>query len=249
MTDSIADIFTEVLSNPLVSTGVTLLGIALLALWLAAAWWAYQDAARRSESTLVAFLASAWIIVSTPLMLPVALAIYGFARPQITAADHRARYLARELGAVVDGPACPSCQLSIESSWLRCPACAVWLAEPCSSCGTWSASNLEACPYCGAEEHAAPVVEPDTAPALPVGAGIAVGPGIAVRPGLPSGAGAPAGSFVRARAARHRAGHGTAAAGVSPAAAVPKRAQRVPVASSARPRSYAASRDAASVSS
>ena len=256
MTDSIADIFAEVLSNPLISTGITLLGITLLALWLAAAWWAYQDAARRSESTLVAFLAAAWIIVSTPLLLPVALAVYGFARPSVTAADHRARYLARELGAVLDGPVCPSCQVAIDASWLRCPACTVWLAAPCRSCGVWSAGDLEACPFCGSEEHAAPVVAPDLAPALPVAPGMTVRPGIAVGPGLPTPAGVPVGApvaaavparaLVRARAAID-AGHGTAAAGVSPAAAGTQRTQRV--ASSMRPFSYAASRDTSSISS
>lgn len=250
MTDAIANIFAELLSNPLISTGITLLGIALLALWMAAAWWAYQDAARRSESILVAFLAAAWIVASTPLMLPVALAIYGFARPQLTAADHRARSLAHELSAVVEGPACPSCEMPIESSWVRCPACTIWLAAPCRSCGVWSASDLEACPYCGDEEHVAPVIEPDVAPEVPVAAGVAVGPGIPVV----AGAGSPAGALVRARAAGlpaldPGAGHGTTAAGASPAAVVAVRAQRGRVASSARPFSYATSRDASSVSS
>jgi hypothetical protein len=259
MTDSIADILAQVLSNPLVSTGITMLGITLLALWLAAAWWAYKDAAHRSESTLVAFLAAAWIIVSTPLLLPVALAVYAFARPPVTAADNRARSLARELGAVLDVPACPSCRLAIDASWLRCPTCAVWLAAPCRSCGVWSARELEACPYCGSEEHAAPVVQAERAPALPVAPGVIARPGIAVGPGLPHGVGAsaaaaltieadvPVSSLGRARAARIGAGHGTAAAGVSPAAAGKQRAQRV--ASSARPFSYAASRDTSSISS
>lgn len=236
MTDPIADVFADFFANPLVSTGLTLMGVAVIALWLAAAWWAYQDAARRSESTLAAFLAAAWVIVSTPLMLPVALAIYGFARPQLTAADHRARSLVRELGAVADGPACPSCQTPIESSWLRCPACAVWLAAPCHSCGVWSARDLEACPYCGSEEHAAPVVEPEPVPER------AIVPGVAVGFGMPVSA-ASAVELVRSGVA----GHGKAAAGASLAAAVALRDQRVD--SSARPFSYARSRDASSTSS
>lgn len=257
MTDSIADIFAEVLSNPLVSTGITLLGIVLLALWLAAAWWAYQDAARRSESTLVAFIAAGWIIISSPLMLPVALAIYSFARPQVTAADRRARYLARELGAVVDGPGCPNCQIAIESSWLRCPTCSVWLAAPCRSCGVWSASDLDACPYCGSEENAAPAFEPDGAPALPVAPGVPVYAGFPIGTGLPSTVDAPRRRTVAAASAllvgaeagatRVGAGHEKAATGVSPAAAGSPRGQRV--ASSARPFSYAASRDTSSISS
>jgi hypothetical protein len=245
MTDQIADIFAEFLSNPLVSTGITLVGVVVGAVWLAAAWWAYQDAARRTESTLAAFLAAAWIIVSTPLMLPVALAIYGFARPQLTAADHRSRDLARELGAVAVGPACPSCRTPIESIWLRCPACAVWLALPCRTCGVWSARDLETCPYCGSEEPAAPVVEPEAAPELPAIPGMPVGRGVAVGPGGAFGAGLPAGELARAGFA----GQGTAAAGVSLAAAAAGRIQRGRVASSARPFSYATSRDASSISS
>lgn len=215
MTDQIARPVADLFANPLVSTGLTLVGIALVALWLAAAWWSYQDASRRSESTLSAFLAAAWIIVSTPLMLPVALAIYAFARPQLTAADHRARRLVGELTAVADGPACLGCRVPIESRWLRCPACGAWLAAPCRNCGVWSARDLEACPYCGSEEHAAPV-----------------GARIAARQPAATGA-----------------GYGTAAAGVSPAAAAATQAQRIPAASSARPFSYATSRDASSNSS
>lgn len=256
MTDPIDNVLADIFASPLVATGLTLLGIVMVALWLAAAWWAYQDAARRSESTLVAFVAAAWIIVSTPLLLPAALAVYAFARPQITAAEHRARYLVRELSAVAVGPACPTCRMPVDSSWVRCPACAVWLAAPCRSCGAWSARDLEACPYCGSEEHDAPVVVPDLVPGTPVRPGIAVGPSI------PAVTGPPAGVFVRARAAGRRpagrgaghpagqgAGHGMAAAGVSPAAAAVMETQRVRVASSARPFSYATSRDASSISS
>jgi RNA polymerase subunit RPABC4/transcription elongation factor Spt4 len=250
MTDVLAGPIAEFFANPLVTTGITLVGVVVVALWLAAAWWAYQDAARRSESTLAAFLAAAWIVVSTPLMLPLALAVYGFARPQLTAADHRTRSLVHALGAAADGgPACASCQSPIEASWLRCPACSSWLAAPCRSCGVWSARDLEACPFCGSEDHASPVVEPAPEP-LPqpvaerVAAAVAVDPGgaarrgVAVRPGVRVGPGLPFG----------RTGHGTAAAGVSSAAAVVIGAQER-VASSTRPFSYATSRDSSSASS
>jgi hypothetical protein len=247
MTDALAGPIAEFFANPLVTTGITLVGIVVVALWLAAAWWAYQDAARRSESTLVAFMAAAWIVVSTPLMLPFALAVYGFARPQLTASDHRTRDLVRALGAAAEeGPACASCRSPIESSWLRCPACSNWLAAPCRSCGVWSARDLEACPFCGTEDHAGPVVEPVPLPLAtpqplrhpvtePVAAAVAVGPGLVARPGVPVGPG-------------RRPAHETAAAGVSSAAAVAMRAQER-VASSARPFSYATSRDSSSASS
>ncbi len=240
MMDAFADPIADFFANPLVTTGLTLVGIAVVALWLAAAWWAYQDAARRTESTLAAFLAAGWIVLSTPLMLPIALAVYAFSRPQVTASDHRTRSLVRELESVVHGgAACPSCQLPVESAWLRCPSCSTWLSAPCRSCAAWSARDLEACPFCGTEDHAAPgVIEPhgSTVPASP---GVAVGPGVPIGPGVPLGRAFDIGTGV--------AGHGTAAANASSAAAVVGAQERV--ASSARPFSYATSRDISSVSS
>jgi hypothetical protein len=264
MMDAIAGPIEDFFANPLVSTGLTLVGIAVVALWLAAAWWAYQDAARRSESTLAAFFAAAWIVVSTPLMLPFALAVYGLARPQLTASDHRSRALVRQLALTAsEGPMCASCSSPIESSWLRCPACSNWLAAPCRGCGAWSARDLEACPFCGSEDHAAPAVEPvrepvaAAVPANPSNADVPVGPAVAVSSrvamglgwlvgGSPAGAASPA-AFAAAHA-MNVAEHGTAAAGVSPAAAVMGGAQER-VASSARPFSYATSRDISSASS
>lgn len=167
MTDFIA----QTLADPAVSAVGSAIAIALVALWLAAAWWAYSDAARRTESTFAAFLAAAWVVLSTPLLLPVALAIYGFGRPQMTAADHRARALVTELGAATTyGPACAGCGAPVESSWLRCPECATWLAAPCAGCGEWSDPKLEICPWCGREGHEAPAVEtlaPAAAAAFP----------------------------------------------------------------------------------
>jgi hypothetical protein len=245
MMDALAGPIEELFANPLVSTGLSLAGIAVVALWLAAAWWAYQDAARRSESTLAAFVAAAWIVVSTPLLLPFALAVYGFARPQLTASDHRSRALVRQLGATAsEGPSCATCRSPIESSWLRCPACSDWLAAPCRSCSMWSARDLEACPFCGNEDHAVPAVQPLREP---VAAGVPAYPayaGVAVGPGLPASAGV----AVAAAAALDIAEHGTTAAGASSAAAVRVGAQER-VASSARPFSYATSRDASSASS
>ena len=263
MTDVLAEPIADFFANPLVTTGITLVGVVVVALWLAAAWWAYQDAARRSESTLVAFLAAAWIVVSTPLMLPFALAVYGFARPQLTAADHRTRSLVQALGAAAgEGPACAGCRSPIEAGWLRCPACSSWLAAPCRSCGAWSARDLEACPFCGSEDHASPTVEPSPAleprhqplpepVAEPVAAAVAVDAGVAARGavpvashGIPVGRGIPVGPGLPIE----RAGHEMAAAGVSSAAAVVIGAQER-VASSTRPFSYATSRDISSASS
>jgi len=155
-----SDFLDQTLANPTVTAVLSAIAIAMVALWLAGAWWAYSDAARRTESTFAAFLAAGWVVLSSPLLLPFSLMVYGFARPQLTAADHRARALVTALGATTtSGPACPACRVPVESAWLRCPECSTWLAAPCAGCGEWSDPQLEICPWCGREGHDAPAVE------------------------------------------------------------------------------------------
>jgi hypothetical protein len=153
------DLLAETLANPAIGTIGTALVMAVLALWLAAAWWAYSDAARRTESSLAGFVAAGWIILSSPLLLPLSLAAYTFARPQVSAADRRTRSLAAELAATPMRPACAVCAEPIDDAWLRCPSCTSWLASPCAHCGAWSDGSLEICPWCGGETRDQPYVE------------------------------------------------------------------------------------------
>jgi hypothetical protein len=159
---TVNEIFDQVLADPTVTAIGGAVGAALVALWLAAAWWAYSDAARRTDSTPAAMLAAAWIVVSTPLFVPFALAVYALARPQHSAAEHRTRRLAEELVDALDEIAsaeCSGCGNAVEDGWLRCPSCASWLALPCGLCGSWSDRSLAVCPYCGGEERGEAAVE------------------------------------------------------------------------------------------
>jgi RNA polymerase subunit RPABC4/transcription elongation factor Spt4 len=156
------ELFDQFLADPTVTAIGGAVGAALVALWLAAAWWAYTDATRRTDNTPAAMLAAAWIIVSTPLFVPFALAVYALARPQHSAAEHRTRRLAEELVDTLEeiaSAACRSCGTSVEDGWLRCPSCAGWLALPCRLCGSWSDGTLAVCPYCGGEERGEAAVE------------------------------------------------------------------------------------------
>lgn len=216
------DVFAELLANPTVHMVGIALALAGIALWLAAAWWAYQDANRRFESTVAGFAAAGWIILSTPLLLPIALAVYGLARPQATASDVRTVGLMARLSEVAaHRPTCPGCSTTMNPDWLRCPSCATWFATACDACGQWAAAGLDLCPFCGAERQA-----------------ILAGPAAA---GSPAETGSTA-----------DAGHGTAAAGEPAAAGGATKAprlQRDRMASSLRPASYEASRASSSVSS
>jgi hypothetical protein len=227
----VADILAQILADPIVSSILVALGIGAVALWLVAAWWAYGDASIRTESTLVALGAAGWIVLSTPIMLPLALAIYRSVRPDLSAADVRSQRLAVALVESGVGATCPACTIRIQPGWRRCPRCATWLAAPCASCGTWSDPTFEICPRCGHESLGEPAVETGTV-------------GAAAAAGIPALAGASA----------YWVGQQAAAAGGSPAAAgithadVGQRGVRI-AASSARPSSYATSRDSLSAPS
>src|SRR5215212_9023637 len=153
------DLLAETLSNPAVAAIGTAISMAVVALWLAAAWWAYADAARRTESSLAGFVAAGWIILSTPVLLPLSLAAYAFARPQVPAADQRTRALAAELARMPARPACIVCSEPIDAAWIRCPSCTTWLSSPCAQCGRWSDGTLEICPWCGDEARRQPYVQ------------------------------------------------------------------------------------------
>src|SRR6185503_15268636 len=156
------DIVNNALDNPIFPAIGLALAATAGALWVAGAWWTYRDASWRTGSTFLALLAAAWIVISSPLLLPLSLGVYAFARPQHTAAEGRSRRLVEELVETLDAEsagACPSCAAPIETDWLRCPACSTWLAAPCSHCGGWSDKSLEICPWCGSENRDAPEVE------------------------------------------------------------------------------------------
>ena len=221
------DVIQQLLDNPIVHTAGLAILVAVLALWLAAAWWAYQDASRRTESSVAGFGAAAWIVLSTPLLLPLSLVIYTLARPQATASDDRAHVLMARLNEIAgDRPTCPSCASVVDAGWLRCPWCTTWFARECESCGEWSAAGLDLCPFCGTDR-------------APVPAGWAAADATPMRRGSPAARGLHATG----------AGRGTAAAGKPAAAdrsAGAPRLQRGRMASSLRPSSYEASRDMSS---
>jgi len=163
------DIVANALDNPIFPAIGLALAATAGALWVAGAWWTYRDATWRTGSTFLALVAAGWIVISSPLLLPLSLGVYALARPQHTAAQGRSRRLAEELVETLDaeGRACPLCVAPIEADWLRCPTCSTWLAAPCSHCGGWSDQSLEICPWCGDEGRDAPEVEERKAAVAP----------------------------------------------------------------------------------
>jgi hypothetical protein len=154
------DLLARLAADPAVSTILTAFVAAAIALWLLAAMWVHGDAERRTESELIGLAAAAWILLSTPLLLPLSLLAYVLVRPGEAASERRVRELTAAF--VVDSlvtAACPRCGEVIDGAWRRCPTCATWLATPCADCGRWSDAELAACPWCGGADRARPAVE------------------------------------------------------------------------------------------
>ena len=150
------DVVGQLLGSPAVTTAVSLLAVGGVALWLAAAWWTYQDMQRRTTSEVAALGAVAWILLSTPALLPLSLPIYLLARPQRTVAQGRSTELALALQAELSAElTCPGCGGRLgDEDWRRCPTCSTWLATECDACGRWSSVRLDICPWCAVDRPA-----------------------------------------------------------------------------------------------
>ncbi|MEO7663757.1 MAG: hypothetical protein ABIV26_01415, partial [Candidatus Limnocylindrales bacterium] len=144
-----SDLIARFIANPFVTSLLLGLAATVAGLWLAACWWAYRDAARRTGGGVAPFLASAWIFLSTPLMLPMSVAAYTLLRPQEAAGDRRVRGLLGSLDAAeLDDRVCPSCAAVVDPAWRRCPICAEWLGLQCDRCERWAPRDAELCPWC-----------------------------------------------------------------------------------------------------
>ena len=141
-----------VAANQTLGAVVLALVSAAIGLWLATAWWTYGDLARRVEPELARLAAPAWILASTPVLLPLSLAAYLLVRPQETVAERRAREMLSALAPrPVTTTSCRGCGARIDDSWRRCPTCATWLGAACSHCGRWSPMDFELCPFCASD--------------------------------------------------------------------------------------------------
>jgi hypothetical protein len=121
--------------------------------WMATAWWAYRDMDDRSENLILPFLASAMIILATPLLFPLALYVYKIMRPPERLADVYERNLSQEalLAEVEKVVTCRQCDKRVEPEWLVCPFCRARLNRICPSCKGVVGLDWSLCAWCAAE--------------------------------------------------------------------------------------------------
>jgi RNA polymerase subunit RPABC4/transcription elongation factor Spt4 len=177
---TIGDAFGSIFDNPVIKLGIQLAVIYWIILWLAAAYWAFRDMQSRSDNPLAPYLASAFVILFTPLLFPLAVFTYRVIRPQEKIGDVYERNLAEEamLAEIEAIPHCPTCDRRVEAAWIICPTCRTRLNRVCPNCTRLVGLDWTLCAWCGREferhdqlaaSTAAPVVSLPVREALPSG--------------------------------------------------------------------------------
>lgn len=104
-----------------------ILMIAFFLINLLIAFIVYQDAKKMTDSPVL------WFFIVLLLPLFIGLIIYFVFRSEFEQAKQ----------------ACPSCQHTIEKSYVYCPNCHTSLKKTCNHCHALVEESFKVCPYCG----------------------------------------------------------------------------------------------------
>lgn len=154
--DALAGIF----SSPIIQLGLRALGIYLVILWLATAYWAFRDMQQRSDNAILPYLASAGIILFTPLFFVLGVWVYKIVRPHEKIGEVWERNLAEEalLAEVEAIRHCPTCERRVDEEWIICPTCRTRLNRVCPNCSRLVGLDWSLCAWCGKDFERRPVV-------------------------------------------------------------------------------------------
>ncbi len=148
---TIGDAIGSVFGNPVIQFGFRLFAIYWILLWLAAAYWSFRDMQLRTENPIAPYLASAFIVVFTPLLFPLGVFIYRIIRPQERIGEIYERNLAEEamLAEIESIRHCPSCDRRVDAEWIICPTCRTRLNRVCPNCAKLVGLDWSLCAWCG----------------------------------------------------------------------------------------------------
>lgn len=148
---SIGDAIGSIFGNPVIQLGFQIFAIYWVILWLAAAYWAFRDTQLRTENPIAPYLSAAGIIVSTPVLFPLAVFGYRIVRPQERIGDVYERNLAEEalLNEIEAVRHCPGCDRRVDAEWIICPTCRTRLNRVCPNCGRLVGLDWTLCAWCG----------------------------------------------------------------------------------------------------
>jgi len=147
ITDTIGGFF----SNPIVEFAIQMVAVYFVILWLAAAYWAFRDMQLRSENPILPYIASALIVLFTPVFFVFGIIVYRIVRPQERIGEVYERNLAEEalLAEVEAIHTCPACHRLINDEWIICPSCRTRLSRVCANCGRLVGLDWSLCAWCG----------------------------------------------------------------------------------------------------
>ncbi len=175
--DAIAQTVGGLLGLPVVGLAGRLLLLGLAVLWLATAWWVWRDARMRTGDPLLGAVATAGIVLATPVLFLPAAVVYLVLRPPLPDEAGRALEVRlAELTVGADPDRCPHCSGRVAAGWQRCPACGTSLTRACPTCGEPVGLDWLLCAWCAAElpwvaepADIRPVTPPVAIPIVPGG--------------------------------------------------------------------------------
>jgi RNA polymerase subunit RPABC4/transcription elongation factor Spt4 len=149
--NNITTAFSQFLDNAIVQLTLKAIAIYIIVMWLVTAFWAYRDMQRRTTNPVAPYLASALIIVFTPLLFLFAWFLYKIVRPSETVAEANERALAEEamLVEIESQPHCANCQRTVHEEWIICPTCRNRLRRVCPNCSRLVELDWSLCAWCG----------------------------------------------------------------------------------------------------
>jgi RNA polymerase subunit RPABC4/transcription elongation factor Spt4 len=148
---TIADGIGGIFSSPAMQFGIRAIGVYLVILWLATAYWAFRDMQQRSDNAILPYLASAGIILFTPVFFVFGVWVYKIVRPHEKIGEVLERNLAEEalLAEVEAIHHCPTCERRIDDEWIICPTCRTRLNRVCPNCSRLVGLDWSLCAWCG----------------------------------------------------------------------------------------------------
>jgi RNA polymerase subunit RPABC4/transcription elongation factor Spt4 len=157
---TIGDAFADIFSSPVLQFGLRAIGVYLVILWLATAYWAFRDMQQRSDNAILPYLASAGIILFTPLFFVLGVWVYTIVRPHEKIGEVWERNLAEEalLAEVEAIHHCPTCERRIDDEWIICPTCRTRLNRVCPNCSRLVGLDWSLCAWCGKDFERRPAV-------------------------------------------------------------------------------------------
>jgi RNA polymerase subunit RPABC4/transcription elongation factor Spt4 len=151
-----------IFSNAFVQVGIRAIGIYLVVIWLATAYWAFRDMQQRSDNAILPYLASAGIILFTPVFFVFGVWVYKIVRPHEKIGEVLERNLAEEalLAEVESIHHCPTCERRVDDEWIICPTCRTRLNRVCPNCSRLVGLDWSLCAWCGKDFERRPVAAP-----------------------------------------------------------------------------------------